>query len=53
MIGLGRASWGRVSGTIEVSFTMPFEPDLIWPALDFGFAEAVELALVVSVSLLW
>jgi len=41
-MGLGRASWGRVSGTIEVGFTVPFEPDLVWPALDFGFAEAAE-----------
>ena len=52
-MGLGRASWGRVSGMIEVGFTVPFEPDLVWPALDFGFAEAAELALVVSVSLSW
>jgi len=52
-MGLGRASWGCVSGTIEVGFTMTFKPHLVWPALDFGFAETAELALVVSVSLLW
>ena len=35
---------------IEIGFTVPFEPDLVWLALDFGFAEATELG---SVSLSW